>query len=411
MTPMAMAICIAILLSTGFGVYLRGRQLAAVKLNRDAAPRDFAKEVTLEEHRRAADYTLARTRFSIFEQTCDGIISLAWLLFWLAPLYGVIAGRFEPSLTRSVALVVAFAALAEVLALPCSLAETFWLEARFGFNRQSLTSFLADWLKAGALQMVIGTPLLYAMFAVLRAAPDWWWLYAFVGFMVFMIAMMAVYPTFIAPLFNKFSPLPNDDLRRRLEALLRKCGFESRGLYTMDASTRSARGNAYFTGFGKAKRIVLFDTLLAKHTPEEIESILAHELGHFKFGHIRQMLALTAGLAFIGFAVLHWALGPQGLASVFLLPNDPGLGLVVAMLAKEPVLHVLSPLLAWRSRRAEFEADDFAKAMVGEEPMISALTRLARDNLATLTPDKVYALFYYSHPPVRARVAHLRGDA
>ena len=167
--------------------------------------------------------------------------------------------------------------------------------------------------------------------------------------------------------------------------MLQKCGFKSRGLYVMDASTRSARGNAYFTGFGKAKRIVLFDTLLAKHTPEEIESILAHELGHFKFGHIRQMLAMAAGLAFVGFAALHWALGPQGLSVFFSLPADPGLGLIIAVLAKDPLMHILSPLMAWRSRRAEFEADDFAKRMVGKEPMIAALTRLTRDNLATLT--------------------------
>jgi STE24 endopeptidase len=261
------------------------------------------------------------------------------------------------------------------------------------------------------LQLAIGAPLLYAMFALLQAAPDYWWLCAFVGFMAFIVAMMAVYPTFIAPLFNKFSPLPEDDLRRRLEALLQKCGFESRGLYVMDASTRSARGNAYFTGFGKAKRIVLFDTLLAKHTPEEIESILAHELGHFKFGHIRQMLAMAAGLAFVGFAALHWALGPQGLSVVFSLRADPGLALIIAVLAKDPLMHILSPLIAWRSRRAEFEADDFAKRMVGKEPMIAALTRLTRDNLATLTPDRLYALFYYSHPPVPVRVAHLRGEA
>jgi len=409
MTPLAMMICAAIVVSTALGAYLRLRQMATVTRNRDATPRDFAKEVTLEEHRRAADYTLARTRFSIFETVYDGILSLLWLLFWLAPLYNIIAQVTAPGLNRSVALFVAFVALAELLAMPLSLADTFWLEARFGFNRQSLASFLADWLKAGALQLAIGAPLLYAMFALLRAAPDYWWLCAFVGFMAFIVAMMAVYPTFIAPLFNKFSPLPEDDLRRRLEALLQKCGFESRGLYVMDASTRSARGNAYFTGFGKAKRIVLFDTLLAKHTPEEIESILAHELGHFKFGHIRQMLAMAAGLAFVGFAALHWALGPQGLSVVFSLPADPGLALIIAVLAKDPLLHILSPLLAWRSRRAEFEADDFAKRMVGKEPMIAALTRLTRDNLATLTPDRLYALFYYSHPPVPVRVAHLRG--
>jgi STE24 endopeptidase len=409
MTPLATIICAAIVLSTGLGVYLRLRQMAFVRRNRDTAPRDFAKEVTLEEHRRAADYTLARTRFSIFETVYDGILSLLWLLFWLAPLYNIIAQVTAPGLNRSVALFVAFVALAELLAMPLSLADTFWLEARFGFNRQSLASFLADWLKAGTLQLAIGAPLLYAMFALLRAAPDYWWLCAFVGFMAFIVAMMAVYPTFIAPLFNKFSPLPEDDLRRRLEALLQKCGFESRGLYVMDASTRSARGNAYFTGFGKAKRIVLFDTLLAKHTPEEIESILAHELGHFKFGHIRQMLAMAAGLAFVGFAALHWALGPQGLSVVFSLPADPGLALIIAVLAKDPLMHILSPLIAWRSRRAEFEADDFAKRMVGKEPMIAALTRLTRDNLATLTPDRLYALFYYSHPPVPVRVAHLRG--
>ncbi|MGA9825683.1 MAG: M48 family metallopeptidase [Methylocystis sp.] len=411
MTPLATIICAAIVLSTGLGVYLRLRQMAFVSRNRDAAPRDFAGEVTLEEHRRAADYTLARTRFSIFETVYDGILSLLWLLFGLAPLYNLIARATVPGLNRSVALFVAFVALAELLAMPLSLANTFWLEARFGFNRQSLASFLADWLKAGALQLAVGAPLLYAMFALLRAAPDYWWLCAFVGFMAFIVAMMAVYPTFIAPLFNKFSPLPEDDLRRRLEALLQKCGFESRGLYVMDASTRSARGNAYFTGFGKAKRIVLFDTLLAKHTPEEIESILAHELGHFKFGHIRQMLAMAAGLAFVGFAALHWALGPQGLSVVFALPADPGLALIIAVLAKDPLLHILSPLMAWRSRRAEFEADDFAKRMVGKEPMIAALTRLTRDNLATLTPDRLYALFYYSHPPVPVRVAHLRGEA
>ena len=395
----------------GLGVYLRLRQLAFVARNRDAAPRDFANEVTLEEHRCAADYTVAKTRFSIFETVYDGIFSLVWLFFGLTPFYQLVAAATAPGLTRSVALVVAFVALAEALTLPLSLADTFWLEARFGFNRQSLAGFVGDWLKAGFLQLAIGVPLLYAMFAVLRAAPDYWWVYAFVGFMGFMVAMMAAYPTFIAPLFNKFSPLPQDGLRRRLEALLQKCGFESRGLYVMDASTRSARGNAYFTGFGKAKRIVLFDTLLAKHTPEEIESILAHELGHFKFGHVRQMLGLAAALAFVGFGALHWALGPQGLCAVFSLPHDPGLALVIALLAKEPVLHILSPLLSWRSRRAEFEADDFAKAMVGKEPIISALTRLTRDNLATLTPDRLYALFYYSHPPVSLRVAHLRGEA
>jgi STE24 endopeptidase len=411
MTLVGQAICAAILLSATLGVYLRSRQIANVTRHRDARPTDFASLVTLDEHRRAADYTAAGARLSIFETIYDAVLSLAWLFFFLAPLGAALAQVFPPGLTRSVAVVVAFGALQAFLALPSGLAHTFWLEARFGMNRQTLRGFLSDWIKTGALQLAIGAPLLYAMFALLRAAPDYWWLYAFAGFMAFAVAMMAVYPSVIAPLFNKFAPLPDDELRRRLEALLKRCGFAARGLYVMDASMRSARGNAYFTGFGKAKRIVLFDTLLAKHTPEEIESILAHELGHFKFGHIRQMLGLTACVAFAGFALLHWALGPHGLALAFGLPFEPGLAFVVALLAQEPVVHVLSPLFAWRSRRAEFEADDFAKAMVGEAPMISALTRLTRDNLATLTPDRVYATFYYSHPPVPVRIAHLRETA
>jgi STE24 endopeptidase len=411
MSPLAVLICVAVVLSAGLGVYLRRRQMAQVAMYRDAVPADFASKVTLEEHRRAADYTLAKTRFSTVETVYDGLVSLAWLLLWLAPLYGIVAQATAPGLARSVALVVAFGVLSAVLTLPFELANTFWLEARFGFNRQGLRDFLVDWLKTRALELAISAPLLLAMFALLRAAPDRWWLYAYVGFLVFMVAMMAIYPTFIAPLFNKFSPLPDDDMRHRLESLLQKCGFESRGLFVMDASRRSSRGNAYFTGFGRAKRIVFFDTLLAKHTPQEIESILAHELGHFKFGHIRQMLVLTAAAAFIGFAVLYWALGPDGLAAAFGMPQEPALALIIALLAKEPVMHILSPLISWRSRRAEFEADDFAKAMVGKEPMISALTQLTRDNLATLTPDRLYAMFYYSHPPVPMRVAHLRDAA
>jgi STE24 endopeptidase len=411
MTLLAAIICVAIVLSTALGVYLRLRQINAVRRNRDARPSDFASTVTLEEHRRAADYTVANTRLAIWETTYDGALSLAWLLVLVRPLYEAIAPLTEPGLTRSVAIVVAFVALSEILALPFGLTKTFWLEASFGLNRQTLGGFFLDWVKSGALQLAFGAPLLYAMFALLRAAPDYWWIYAFVGFVIFVVAMMAVYPAFIAPLFNTFAPLPNDALRSRLEALLHKCGFALGGLYVMDASKRSARSNAYFAGFGKTKRIVLFDTLLAKHTPAEIESILAHELGHYKFGHIRQMIALSACVAFVGFALLHWALGPEGLAQAFGLPFEPGVALAIALLAQEPVMHILSPLFAWRSRRAEFEADDFARAMVGEESMISALTRLTRDNLATLTPDRLYATFYYSHPPVPMRVAHLRGVA
>ncbi|MGO9672571.1 MAG: M48 family metallopeptidase, partial [Methylocella sp.] len=223
-----------------------------------------------------------------------------------------------------------------------------------------------------------------------------------------MVALTVVYPMWIAPLFNKFTPLPDGGMKGRIEELLQRCGFESSGLFVMDASKRSSHGNAYFSGFGKAKRIVFFDTLLEKHSEDEILSILAHELGHFKLGHIGQRLAQSAALMFILFAILHWAFSGGGLASAFRLPDDPGIVFSIVMIALGPILHLAAPLTNWLSRRAEFEADDFARTMVGREAMISALTRLTRDNLSTLTPDRLYVLFYYSHPPVPVRVAELK---
>lgn len=408
MSVMGIVICLAIVVSAGWGVYLRLRQMAMVEAHRDHVPSDFAREVTLDDHRRAAAYTIAKTRFSLVETILDAALSILWLAAGLGALYAAIAAFVEPGLVRSVLFVLAFGVIGSLIDMPVAAARAFWLEEKFGFNRLTLRKFLIDQAKSGGLEFAISTPLLFGMFWLLRAAPDTWWLIAYVAFIAIAIAMTVIYPSVIAPLFNKFTPLEEGSMKRRMEALLAKCGFESKGLYVMDASTRSAHGNAYFSGFGKAKRIVFFDTLLAKHSPDEIESILAHELGHFKFGHVRQMLLLAAAIAFIGFAVLWWAFGSDVFAGWFGLPNDPGVVLVALLLAREPISHVLSPLLAWRSRRAEFEADAFARGLVGKEPMISALTRLTRDNLATLTPDPLYATFYFSHPPVPVRVAQLR---
>lgn len=408
MHPMAIAICAALVFSAALGVYLRARQIRAVAARRGAPPADFAREVSIEEHRRAADYTIARARFGVAETIYDAAMSLAWLLFLLAPVYALVAQATQPGLTRAVALVVAVAAISHLFELPFALANAFWLEERFGFNRLTPALFFLDDAKSLALQFLIGVPALYALFALLAAFPNVWWLFGWAGFMALALAMTVLYPALIAPLFNRFTPLGEGALKRRMEALLEKCGFEAKGLFVMDASKRSAHGNAYFSGFGKAKRIVFFDTLVDKHSIEEIESILAHELGHFKFGHVRQMLLQAAAVSFAGFAVLHWAFSAGALAGWFSLPDDPGVVLILLLLAKEPVLHLLSPLLSWRSRRAEYEADDFARRMVGKEAMISALTRLTRDNLATLTPDALYASFYYSHPPVPLRVARLR---
>ena len=405
---LAIAIITAIVLSGALGLYLLYRQAATVAANQEHVPDGFAGAISAEEHRRSAAYTLARTRLAVAETAVDTVAAVIWLTLLLGPLYNIVAQWIAPGLSRSVAVVVLFAVLERLLDLPFSIFSTFSLEARFGFNRATFAMFVMDRMKGAALSLVLGVPLLYGLFFLLGQLPDTWWLIGWAGLMILMIAMTVIYPAWIAPIFNKFTPMPQGQLKTRIEALLAKCGFESKGLYVMDASRRSTHGNAYFTGFGKAKRIVFFDTLLQNHTPEEILSILAHELGHYKLGHIGQRIAETAVLTFIGFAVFSWAFA-GGLTGVFGLPADPGLVLIVILTAFGPILHLLSPLTSFLSRRAEYQADGFAKAMAGAAPMISALTKLSRDNLSTLTPDRLYALFYYSHPPVPARIARLKG--
>lgn len=408
MSPIVTIILAAIVLSGLLAIYLKRRQAASVAAHRGRVPDDFADQVSLEEHRRAADYTLANTRLGVAQTIYDTLIAVLLLIVVLAPFYALVAAVVPPGLTRSVAVVILVAGIGHILDLPFSIVNTFWVEAEFGFNRTTPLMFLRDQLKSAALQVGIGVVLLYGLFWLLRAMPELWWILGFVGSMVFMIALMVIYPSVIAPLFNRFTPMAEGPMKARIEALLGKCGFESNGLYVMDASKRSSHGNAYFSGFGKAKRIVFFDTLLANHTPDEILSILAHELGHYKFGHIGQRIAQSAVFCFVAFAVLRWAFADGRLAGEFGLPNDPALVLVIVLTAMGPVLHLLSPLTSFLSRRAEFEADGFAKAMVGAEPMIGALTKLSRDNLSTLTPDRLYTRFYYSHPPVPVRIAHLR---
>ncbi|MBU3889898.1 M48 family metallopeptidase [Methylosinus sporium] len=407
MSFVAAVVYFALLASAGLGVYLKARQSRAASADRETPPAEFAAAVTMEEHRRAADYTVARMRLSVGETLIDAAISVAWLALLLGPLYALLAQFIAPGLTLSVAVVVAVAIVDHLLRLPLSLVETFGLEARFGFNRTTPSMFLLDEAKGAALWLLFFIPLLYGLFFAARFSPDYWWPAGFVAAVALLLAMTVIYPSVIAPMFNQFTPLEDAALKARMEELLARCGFQSGGLFVMDASTRSTHGNAYFSGFGKAKRIVFFDTLLRKHSADEILAILAHELGHYKFGHVRQRIFQAAGFLFIGFAALHLAF-ERGLGGAFGLPNDPGIILVIALTAAAPILHLLSPLTNFLSRRAEFEADGFAKSIYGKEPMVSALTKLSRDNLATLTPDRLYALFYYSHPPAPIRIAALQ---
>jgi STE24 endopeptidase len=409
MTFIVALIFAAILLSGLVDLYLQRRQAAAVVAHRDHVPAAFAGDVSLEEHQRAADYTLARTRHAMTQTTFDNVLALLWLAFLLGPLYAFLSQFIAPGLTRSTAFVVAIAAIGYVLNLPFTIIRTFRLEAKFGFNRTTPAMFLVDQVKGGALQLALAIPLLYGLFALLRVLPDYWWLCGWAALMILMVAMLVIYPAFIAPLFNKFTPMAEGPMKAHIEALLAKCGFEANGLFVMDASKRSSHGNAYFSGFGKAKRIVFFDTLLEKHSEAEILAVLAHELGHYKFGHVLQRIAESALLTFVMFFILHWAFTGGALAREFGLPDDPGLVLILVVTAIGPVSQIISPVTNYLSRRAEFQADGFAKAMVGREPMISALTKLSRDNLSTLTPDWLYAVFTYSHPPVPERVAHLKG--
>jgi STE24 endopeptidase len=398
----------AIILSGLLEIYLEHRQSACVAANRDRVPAEFTGQLSLEEHAKAADYTLARTRLSTRQTAFDTIMAVLWLALLLAPLHALVAGFVPAGLTRSVLLVIVFAAIGYFLSLPFAFVRTFRLEARFGFNRMTPGMFLRDQFKAAALQLLLVVPLLYGLFALLAALPDLWWILGWVGLMAVIMGMIVIYPTFIAPLFNKFTPMADGPMRSRIEALLGKCGFEANGLFVMDASKRSAHGNAYFSGFGKAKRIVFFDTLLEKHSQEEILAILAHELGHYKFGHVLQRVIQMALLALLVFFVLHWAFADGGLAGAFGLPTDPGLVLIIVLIAMGPLSQLISPVTNYLSRRAEFQADGFAKNMVGRDPMVGALTKLSRDNLSTLTPDRLYAIFTYSHPPVPERIAHLR---
>jgi STE24 endopeptidase len=410
MSLLAMVIIAAICLSGLLALVLLRRQAHAVRAHRDHVPTEFAGEVTIEDHRLAADYTLARTKLARVETLRDTLASVLWLLVLLAPLYALLAAIVPQGLTRSVAVVVFVGAVTYVLSLPFAIYRSFWLEAKFGFNRMTPKVFAGDVVKGAVLRLGFGVPLLYGLFFLMASLPELWWICGFCAVMVLVLVMLVVHPIFIAPLFNRFTPLEDATMKARIEALLRQCGFETKGLFVMDGSRRSTHGNAYFSGLGKAKRIVFFDTLLAKHSPDEILSILAHELGHYKLGHIGQRIAEMAVHAFVGFLVLRWAFGSGTLSGAFGLPDDPGVVLVIVMIAAGPVLHLLAPLTSFLSRRAEFEADAFAKALLGPEPMIRALTRLSRDNLATLTPDALYVLFYYSHPPVPVRIERLKGS-
>ncbi len=404
---------LAVLTGLAVDLWLSQRQAANVARHRDAVPGPFAGSVSPEEHRKAADYTVAKVRFGRISGALDTLLTLALTVgggIALVDGWWRHTSLHQPWL--GVAVIATVALAVQLVNLPLSVWRTFGLEARFGFNRTTPALFLADLGKGLALAVLIGGPLLVATLLLMQRAGDWWWVWAWGLWLTVMFLMAWAWPAFIAPLFNRFSPLEDQPLKSRIEALLARCGFASKGVYVVDNSRRSSHGNAYFTGIGRHKRIVFFDTLLERLAHPEVEAVLAHELGHFRLKHVRKRLLLSVAGAFLGLAALGFLAARPGFyhALGVAVPSAHA-ALLLFFLAVPAFTYFLTPLAALWSRRHEFEADAFATQHASAAELAVALVKLHRDNASTLTPDPLYAAFYYSHPPPLTRITRLRAVA
>ncbi len=406
--------CALLMLGLLTRTVLASRQIRHVARHRGQVPEPFNATIPLDAHRKAADYTIAKTRLGLLATAFEAAVLVGWtLLGGLDTLNQALLGLMGPGLWQQLALVGAFALIGGLIGLPFSWYATFRLEARFGFNKTGLGLWIADGVKGMLLGLAIGGPLVALVLWLMGAAGGAWWLWAWGVWMVFNLLALWLGPRYIAPLFNKFEPLADDTIKDRVNALMARCGFSAQGLFVMDGSKRSAHANAYFTGFGAAKRVVFFDTLLKQLTPDEIDAVLAHELGHYKLRHITQRIVLIFALSLLGFAALGWAASQAwfysglGVTPAMDAPND-ALALLLFLLVVPLFTYFLSPLAAQLSRKHEFEADAFAKEKTRGGDLASALLKLYEDNASTLTPDPLYARFYYSHPPASERLARLQ---
>jgi STE24 endopeptidase len=414
----------ALLLSLALRLWLATRQIRHVARYRDTVPAAFASTISLSAHQRAADYTIAKVRFGLIETAVGTLVLLGWtLLGGLDALHQALLAALGPGLTQQLALVASFALISGAIDLPLSAYQTFVLEQRYGFNKTTPRLWLSDLLKSTLLGALIGLPVVALILWLMQAAGARWWLWAWGVWVGFNLLLLVLYPAFIAPWFNRFQPLEDAALKDRVTRLLQRCGFSAQGLYVMDGSRRSAHANAYFTGLGRAKRVVFFDTLLAKLTPAEVEAVLAHELGHFRHRHILKRMAALFGLSLLGFALLGWLIEQpwfySGLGVTpslqLLVPTlaaggataEPALALLLFLLVAPVFGFFITPVLAWFSRQHEFEADAYAAAQTAGRELASALLKLYEDNASTLTPDPLYVAFHYSHPPASQRLARL----
>jgi STE24 endopeptidase len=399
-----------VVLTTLTRFWLGNRHIGFVQKHREQVPTAFSKDISLDAHKKAADYTAAKTKLVIAEGIIQAglliILTLGTGLQWIDHAWRDLIPAHE--MLRGSLVILSALTISGIIDIPFDYYKTFVIDAHFGFNKMTRSMFFGDMVKQSILGILLGAPILFAALWLMEGAGQYWWLYLWAVWSVFNLLVLAIYPTFIAPFFNKFTPLSDEALKTRIEALLTKCGFKSQGLFVMDGSARSSHGNAYFTGFGKSKRVVFFDTLLERLNADEIEAVLAHELGHFKHRHVIKRIAMMFFISFVGLALLGWlkdqtwfflGLGVQDMSSY--------MALILFLLVSPVFLFVLRPIMANYSRKNEFEADAYAAQHASAKHLVAALVKLYRDNASTLTPDPLHSAFYDSHPPASIRIAKL----
>jgi len=404
------------LLTLALRYWLASRHIRHVLRHRGAVPAEFAAKIPLPAHQKAADYTVARTRFGLVSALWGGLVLIGFTLFGgLQALSSAVLDAAGPGMLHQILLIVAFALVSGLLDLPFSYYRQFVLEQRFGFNKMRLGLWIADMVKGGLVGAAIGLPLLWVVLVLMERTGALWWFWAWLVWSGFQLLMMVLYPTVIAPLFNKFTPLADEGLKGRIEGLMARVGFASKGLFVMDGSKRSAHGNAYFSGFGANKRIVFFDTLIERLAPPEIEAVLAHELGHFKLKHIVKRIVVLFALSLAFLALLGylkeqaWFYTGLGVTPTLGASND-AMALLLFSLVLPVFTFPFSPLSSFTSRKHEFEADAFAAAHSDARELVSALVKMYEDNASTLTPDPIHSAFYDSHPPAWVRVKQLQAS-
>ena len=409
-TTLTLVFIVLLIATTLARLWLGSRQIAYVQANRTQVPSAFSANISLEAHQKAADYSTAKTRLALAEVVMQALLLAAFTigggLQWLDDSWRNVLTDHE--IIRGALVICSAMLISACIDLPFEYYKTFVIDEKFGFNKMTPRMFFTDLIKHSLVGLALGLPILFAALWLMQGAGQYWWFYLWVIWSIFNILMLAVYPTFIAPLFNKFTPLADENLKSRIEALLTKCGFKSQGLFVMDGSARSSHGNAYFTGFGSSKRVVFFDTLLDRLSTEEIEAVLAHELGHFKHHHVIKRIALMFFVCFLGLALLGWLMNQtwfyNGLGVT--TPSNH-MALILFLLVSPVFLFLLRPLMAGYSRKNEFEADDYAAKNASANHLIEALVKLYRDNASTLTPDPLHSAFYDSHPPASIRISKL----